>query len=297
MVFGNLSLRERANIGLNGRRPHLGWTREAAAVQPGVRRINLKKHYVVASLIILATAASGYAEQVDITRLVEQLKGGRVSSEGEDIGQAEAMTALAGIGAPAVPYLQAALKTGTDYQNCAISRTLARIGPKASPALPEVIGALKRAPDSFIHCFPDALAVLGAENTRPIASALENDKVHVRRLVVAHAHTAAHDRRVLSRIIARLSDDDMIVRSNAAGALAKVEGQKEVIDALVKGLNDKEASVRAISAEALGKHKGKARSAVDALKSLTSDGTTFVRTAAAAAIKSIEGNQKEGASN
>jgi HEAT repeat protein len=175
--------------------------------------------------------------------------------------------------APALPALIAALRSPNDSLRVKCVRALAAIGPEAVAAVPALAGRLNDREEEVRYEAAWALCGIGppAKEAFPaLTGALSDQAAKVR--VAAGSALASIDRDradvAVPAMIAALRDKDRGVRGVAAIVLGKVHSGKESVPALVAALKDDVIYVREDAAEALGAFGPAAKEAVGALKLL-----------------------------
>lgn len=246
--------------------------------------------FLTATALIPLTVLSVNAEE-SLSRLVSNLAGGELTSEGEDVIQENAIIKLSLMGKPAVPAITKALLNQSEYARCAAARTLERMGPTAEDALPALIKGISPSNYSKNECFIGAIISVAADNPVALADLFKHPEADVRRMVAGNANKFGQRAAPLvPRLIEALHDSNSIVKSNSANTLGLLGFKTEpVISALTNALNDEEPGMRSSAAEALGRLGPEASKAVPALLEIfNSNQAMWVRTAAAKALVRID---------
>jgi HEAT repeat protein len=191
--------------------------------------------------------------------------------------RAGAAKALATLGEPIVPKLVEALKDGGS--RAAASDALSRIGKVCTP---QVLPLIDEEDEALRIAVAELLGKLGDPRAVPALLRHQDDSPAVRRTVIgalaAIAHSSAEDAllralnnpeddgdaraqaavalgkiasaRGVATLVRALSDEDLIVRSAAVGALARAG--RAAIPALTQAIRNADPEVRRLAAEALG---------------------------------------------
>jgi HEAT repeat protein len=183
------------------------------------------------------------------------------------------------------------------------ARALGRMGNKATPAVPFLIGTLQdraalvrwwcKIGETFFNTSPgeEAAGALGeigdARAVEPLIAALK-DKNSGIRYGAAGALGEIGDARAVEPLIAALKDKHPVVRETAAEALGEI-GDARAVEPLIAALKDKGPGVLEKAAEALGEI-GDAR-AVEPLIAALKDKHPVVREKAAEALEKITGQE------
>ena len=156
----------------------------------------------------------------------------------------------------------------TERQRAEAAQTLARMGPKASAAVPQLIQQLERS--------------RGTEFPR-----LQESVIEALGLVGPAARPALP---VLARVADRGIDIDLAVKKTTAAILSG--GDDRDVAGLIEQLSSTDVSLRLRAAKALGGLRAGAESAVPALVLALGDGDGDVRRAAIAALRQIRPDVK-----
>ena len=187
--------------------------------------------------------------------------------------RAEAISALAFFGAPAVPALTAALRDPDAQSRVGAARSLGHIGPEAADAVTALTQALR---DGDARVRFDAAVALGrigppARDAVPaLGRALRDPAGEVRvgaALGLAGMGPAAQE--MVPPLADALRDSNAVLRMSAASALGSIgPAAKPAVPALIVALRDSNTSVRTNAAGALGNIGPGARDAVPDLRRL-----------------------------
>jgi HEAT repeat protein len=215
-----------------------------------------------------------------------------------------AATALARIGAPAVPALREALKEKDNRLQAHAATALKRIGPDAKDAVPELVAVVKfyqgkEAAELARLEAIDALGRIGpkARDAVPaLTDTLKEKTPHSParlRAAIALGEIGAPAKPAVTALVDALNDDGAKagpLRFHAATALGKIGPDAgAAVLPLVDLLNDKKAGpVRLLAAEALGNIGPAARDAVGSLKEAAGADDKAVAAAAAKALDKIQ---------
>ncbi len=206
----------------------------------------------------------------------------------------EMMDVLSASGEAGLPGLIAALKRPPARARAAV--LLEHLGPKAAPAVPELIVALS---DKDSEVRREVLYALGAiiADKGPadpaIVAALDDPEPAVRATAAyALGRAGPVAKAAVPKLRTALEADDLLVRVTSAWALASVSpGDAQVAAAatpvLMRGLEASHVMMRRGSAEALGQFGKGADQATAALKAATRDEDETVRAAALEALEKI----------
>jgi HEAT repeat protein len=221
----------------------------------------------------------------------------RVLQGADKHAAAEALSALAGLGEPAVPALVKALKL-PEHRSAVVS-ILAHIGPPAKAAIPELLAVARD--DKKASVRRDALLALGAIGADPaqaVPAALaalkdRSDRVQyaacslLGKLGAAAAAAEPELRKLLDH-------QDEVLPMAAAWALVKInptnaELAPKLVPLLIKALDQHDPLARCAAATALGELGPLAKDAAEPLKKKAAgDPDEHVRNLAAAAAAKVE---------
>lgn len=213
--------------------------------------------------------------------------------------------AISGLGAKVVPNVVTGLKN--PILRDASAAILARIGPDAKAALPQLVAALDDATstgqssaDEFHAEVLMAIAAVGpndlAKNAAIVKKCLallkSDNEVVQRRATYVLGKVGAGAKSATAALRGQLSSDDESLRMITLWALLQITPEdqqvvKAAVPGLTKALADERPLVRLEAALALGKIGPKAAAAKSALESLGDDSDEAVRRAAAEALKQI----------
>lgn len=215
--------------------------------------------------------------------------------EGADAETLDAvLDALASQGERVLPRLiQALQRKEVRFRAAAI---VARIGPKAKPAVPALIEALQDDNAATRNEVLFALAAIGPEAqaaATAVIRALNDEDAKVRYgacYALGKMGPPAIDAKAALQKC--LDSDDEFLAMASAWALAQIAPAcpvtaRKSVPLLVKALGDSEAITRVHAAETLGFLGPQAKSAVPALKTASKDRDEAVRAAASAALEQI----------
>ena len=207
------------------------------------------------------------------------------------------LSAIASLGAPAVPRLIKALEF--PKARLRVVEILGRIGPAASDAVPALV---KYANDPDANIRREVFATLGsigpaAKSALPAATAAlkdEDDEVRYSALF-ALGKMGPAAKEALDELGDSLNPNDPYYCKVCAWAMVQIdpddeENAKRALPLMIDALDDEESFVRGEAAATLGLLGSKAKDALSALKTALEDEDEHVRDMAAAAIKKIEGN-------
>jgi HEAT repeat protein len=166
-------------------------------------------------------------------------------------------SALAHIGAPAVPALAVALKN----RQVSAARALGKIGDQAAAALPELLAAL-RGPDKALRVEAhDALVRLGASAVPALAEALKSADLRTwHSISLALGKIGPPAAAASPALVEGLKHADSNIRILAAGALTKIDPTHqaaravfaEALPVFIEALGHTDPAIRAWAAQSLG---------------------------------------------
>lgn len=204
------------------------------------------------------------------------------------------LDALAGQGERVLPRLIEAMNNkGARLRVAAI---LARIGPKAKPAVPALIEAIQDERATTRNEVLFALAAIGpdAQEALPaVTRALKDEDPNVRySACYALGRMGPSAKAAKPELQKCLDSDDEFLAMAGAWSLAQIdpacpETAPKSVPVLVRGLADSEAITRIQAAESLGRLGPLAKPALPALKAAREDPNQDVRAAVAAALERI----------
>lgn len=199
-----------------------------------------------------------------------------------------AVEAIRAIGADAVPVLVERLRVTPDpldsTQDIHTLSAFRAIGPKAKPAIPDLIALLAPAYDAARRSGPIAevqhrksiyaalaLREIGQDSVIPLTQALASDNAKVRfGTAMASQYFVRHAKEVLPALIRSLEDTDCHVRWRAARSIGDFRAMPELsVPALIKtAREDEAANVRSYAISALVKLGPIARESIPYLELL-----------------------------
>ncbi|MDF1660657.1 MAG: HEAT repeat domain-containing protein [Planctomycetota bacterium] len=209
------------------------------------------------------------------------------------MGRARVSDTISQIGEVAIPELIRGLKNRNSNIIYGCCESLMRIGPKAAPALIEVLGFghRKEARRQAIH----ALGALGAGAIETCLKAMSHKKALVRGGVAKalgklwKAAGVKDKKAIVENLIEALKDKVSGVRVGATSGIGRIgPGAIEAIPELIILLEGKDAKGRYGAANALGCIGPKSRAAIPALKKGLKDKNRDVRYGCHRALKLIE---------
>ena len=205
-------------------------------------------------------------------------------------GEREVMRELGALGPPAVPYLIRALDHANGYVRHLAAQGLGRLGQEAEAAAPKLLDIMKH---DYVHIRPaaaEALARIGrGDEAVPLLAKMLRRSDEFDRSAAARAlgNLGPLGEPVIPDLIRALTDPERRVRDKASGALARIG--PPAVPALIKTLEHPDATVRKHAAWALGQIGPGAAAATTALERAMKDENALVRSAAAKALKRIQG--------
>lgn len=169
---------------------------------------------------------------------------------------------------------------------------LARTGEAAVPSLLEILASTDQPEDIKGHA-AWALAFIGAEAADYLYQALNDASLDVRCAVIgALGHVAQEqtDEKSCNLLISALTDEESLIRTEAAAALGQVN-YPLAVPHLILATQDKDLDVRKAAINSLGKMGD--RTALETLQGLLTDEQEVVRVLAKLAIAQIERQSQE----
>ena len=209
---------------------------------------------------------------------------------------ANVIEAVASLGPRVVPRIAKDLKD-QPFRDKAVE-VLARLGPGAKAAVPELIEALKVEEAEFRDQVAFTLAMIGPDASPAVPALIQSlsdenpDVCYTACYALGKIGPAA--KAALAALMANLNSDDSFLRLASVWAMLRIQPQdkgvaQRAIPLLIEGLEmqDREL-VRVECAAALGDIGSRARSAVPALSKALQDPSEAVRSAAAEALQKID---------
>ena len=240
---------------------------------------------------VQVAALKGLAElEEDPAKLVPILAD--VLCQGDEALVDEAFQAAAALGEAATPALIDALKRPEARARATV--LIARLGAKASAAIPALTAALGDANPEVRREVLFALASMGADAApaqAAVVKALGDPEVRVRAIAAyALGSIGAAAQGAAPKLRTELESTDPVVRVASAWALVHVSPKSdqiapEVLPVLMQGLRNENTAVRRGSADALGRLGKAGRTAEGGLRAAARDPDESVRKAALAALE------------
>ncbi|MBS0265495.1 MAG: HEAT repeat domain-containing protein [Planctomycetes bacterium] len=197
-----------------------------------------------------------------------------------------------------VPNLTNALTDGSPAIRREAAMTLARIGPKAAPAVDELAGVLNDRDPALRNAALLALAAIGPDATGAISKIvplLEDSMYPVRYAAIfALGKIGRTARGALPVLEKNLQDPDSFLQTASAWALLQIDSNAEkrasqVLKPLVNGLSVPDPRVRIQVVKALGILGAAAKPALKDIEKLADDANPEVKKAVAETLKKING--------
>jgi HEAT repeat protein len=208
---------------------------------------------------------------------------------------AKTLAGVADKDAKVVPRLIEILKSPQVHTRYVATSALGQLGAKAKPAIPALTETLKDA-DLWVRlhaCW--ALIGIGGVDAKAVvpvlAKEINNGEHWARRSSVqALASLGMAAKETAPGVQEKLKDNDFGVRVVAAWALVQMGGLegKDAVPVLLAALKDADSWTRQTAATYLGSLGAPAKSALTALRDLSSDESEDVRKAAAEAVKQLQ---------
>lgn len=217
---------------------------------------------------------------------------GSLLAKGEGPVLNDAFEAASALGPAATPALIEGLKRPETRGHAAM--LLARIGEKASPAVPDLAAALADKDPDVRREILFALGAMGpdaASAIKPIVAQLADPELRVRAFAAfALGRIGPAAKSATVKLHEGLESTEPVVRVASAWALVHIDGKndqvaRETVPVLMQGLKNETVAVRRGSAEALGLLGKAALGAQQPLKAATHDSDESVRKAALLALE------------
>jgi len=168
------------------------------------------------------------------------------------------------------------------------AETLARIGPAAAPAVPELIDALSDDQYAVHKAAENALTRIGAPAVSALTRGLSTRNEQLRRRIVSIlGHLGPSSAPALVQTLRK--DESSFIRLSAIESLGQLQPLPvTVVPALIGALSDLDEGVRGAACDVLGSLGSAAQSAEKSLALLsTSDPDSLVRRKAQDALKTL----------
>lgn len=245
------------------------------------RSPNTRKQAAIALGKIGPEAESGVPALIDVvkdlaTERYAKKNGLVLAEEAEREVHLEIIKALAAIGDGAVPALRSALKSGDGWFRVTMITVLAQMGPKAKPAVPDLITLLQQKGD------PTARVLRGPGGVDVERAAA----------ITALATIGPLAEDAVPLLVETLrKDPDLMLRQGAAMSLGKIARKPDLaVPALALALKERDLEMRKIAAESLGNFGPAAKEALPSLREILNDFQVWgIHGEVQAALAKIEG--------
>jgi HEAT repeat protein len=181
-----------------------------------------------------------------------------------------ASDALVKVGASSIPSLTLVLGHPNFIVRRRAALTLARFGPEARRAAPDLVGLLTDPHEDVRAAAEKALLQIGDAAIPALKDALKTSGSGTRDVVMATLSRFG-SKAVPILLECLRKDDDAIIRSRSAEALGRIQAGPEVQEGLIQALSDLDENVRGSAADSLGQLKPVATAAIGPLIAISEE--------------------------